>query len=827
MRFLNKYSDTTLRFFIVLITLYCVIAGGIPVFYSLFTNRLTIDDSIKIQAELDSKPVIQVQQVFRNGSADKAGLKIGDVVIAVNGTEVPTLPDFQNVLSRISKDSPAEYYIIRGGVPMTIQINVHRYFHLIFYIFVLLGFGFLFNGFFVGISKPKELTSEIFFLLSAAASQGFLIYGGVWYYAGKIDYLMTSYFVASIFIYPLIFHFFSVYPLFYDFRKRKLKIFSVYLIAVLINLPAFFQTIYLQMSEMRLVEALFTYYPLLFIAASIVLFLKSYVKIKDREERKPLRILLAGVTAGFLGLLYYYVVFPLLMGTYNMNPALRIPIVLVLAIPIAFGWSIYNYKILDTEFFVKRSLVFGIVTAVTIAGYMFLITMIDNIFDSYNLKNKQLITVIIIVLVIFSFSYVTKLIKVFVDKRFYKSRYNYRKSLLDFSNELPLLNSIEEVCTKLSDMLGKSMGVKKVTLLLSDGRYIAQETDENDATRHLVFLKLIFKDGYEPQYLQEQNLAGLSVPAEQIGRIKEKGYIIAFPVTIKNELAGALLMGSKPENTPYSEEDIDLLKTICSNISIALENSRLRIEEYKKNLIEEELKIAKNIQEGLLPVTSFKFGNLEISCLSRPARIIGGDFYDVIKIDDDKILVVIADVSGKGLPAALYMAKVQALIRFAAKVFRNPKEIMVEVNKQVYERFEKKSFVTVSLGLFDLRTNKVRFIRAGHNPAIHARNGSIELLNTRGIGLGLDRDELFKNSLDEYELEFGKDNLLFFYTDGLNEAMNREREEFGMERLINIIQKHKKLTPPEISTNLINEVVTFSGNAEQHDDITLVVVKTY
>ncbi len=827
MKFLSKYSDTTLRFFIVLITLYCLIAGGIPVFYSLFTNRLTIDDSIKIQSFIDSKPVVQVQQVFSNGSAEKAGLKTGDLIIAVNGVEVPTLPDFQNILSGIQKDSPATYYIIRDGVPMNLQVNVHRYFHLIFYIFVLLGFGFLFNGFFVGISKPKELSSEIFFLLSAAASQGFLIYGGVWYYIGKIDYLMTSYFIASIFIYPLIFHFFSVYPLLYGFRKRKLKIFLVYALALLINTPAFFQTIYLHMSDMRLIDVLFTYYPLLFIGASLILFLKSYIKIKEREEKKPLRILLVGVTIGFIGLFYYYVIFPTLLSTFNMNPVSRFPILLVLAIPISFGWSIYKYKILDTEFFVKRGIVFGIVTAVTIAGYMMLITMIDNLFESYNLKNKQLITVIIIILVIFSFSYITKLIKVFVDRKFYKSRYNYRKSLLDFSNEMPLLNSIEEVCTKLSEMLGKNMGVKNVALVLSDGRYRTYNSGENDAIKNLVFLKLLFRKGLEPQYLQEQFLRDLQVPAEQVDIVRKSGFAIALPVTVKNELAGALLMSNKPGNTPYSEEDIDLLKTVCSNISIALENSRLRIEEYKKNLIEEELKIAKNIQEGLLPVNSFRFDNLEISCVSKPARIIGGDFYDVIKIDDDKVLVVIADVSGKGLPAALYMAKVQALIRFAAKVFRNPRDIMIEVNKQVYERFEKKSFVTVSLGLFDMSTNKVRFIRAGHNPAIHARNGSIELLNTRGIGLGLDRDELFRNSLDEHEIDFGKDNLLFFYTDGLNEAMNRQREEFGMERLINIIKQHKKMSPAELSSNLINEVISFSEDAEQHDDITLVVVKTY
>jgi sigma-B regulation protein RsbU (phosphoserine phosphatase) len=129
--------------------------------------------------------------------------------------------------------------------------------------------------------------------------------------------------------------------------------------------------------------------------------------------------------------------------------------------------------------------------------------------------------------------------------------------------------------------------------------------------------------------------------------------------------------------------------------------------------------------------------------------------------------------------------------------------------------------------MFDLKTNKVRFIRAGHNPAIFARNGSIELLNTRGIGLGLDRDDLFNSNLDEHEIQLDKESLLLFYTDGLNEAMNKRKEEFGMERLINVIRQNKSLRPAEISHTLTEEVRNFVLDAEQHDDITLVVVKTY
>jgi sigma-B regulation protein RsbU (phosphoserine phosphatase) len=562
------------------------------------------------------------------------------------------------------------------------------------------------------------------------------------------------------------------------------------------------------------------YTPILFVVGALIIFIRSFLKIKSSDLKEPLRVLVIGMIIGLTGLVYYYFVFSLFIAKMGLNPLYRLPTMLVLAIPITFGYSIYKYRILDTEFFVKRGIVFTLATGITITAYLIAINLLDTLFDYYQFRNKQLITVLTIILVIFSFSYITKLIKSFVDKRFYKSRYNYRKSLLDFSSELCCLNSIEEVTSQLNTTLRATMGIKNLEIWIKDNNGPINEI------RDSLYLYL-YQNDRNPKFLFDVNLLEEKVPEEYNQYIKEKGIVLSLPVLIKDTLIGSINLGEKPENSPYTEEDIDLLKTICSNISIVYENSRLRLEEIKKNKIEEELKVAKNIQEGLLPNTNFNFDRLEISCSSQPARIIGGDFYDVIKLDDDKVLVVIADVSGKGLPAALYMAKVQALIRFASKIFKTPKEIISEVNKQVYDKFEKKSFVTVSLGMFDLKTNKVRFIRAGHNPAIFARNGSIELLNTRGIGLGLDRNDLFNKNLDEYEIQLDKESLLLFYTDGLNEAMNAHKEEFGMERLINIVKQNKGLRPAEISNNLSEEVRNFVHNAEQHDDITLVVVKTY
>lgn len=826
MEILSKYKENTLRFFIILLSLYALIIAGIPIFNSIFTKRLTYDDCSKIEKiDNSGNKVVEIVKINPKGIAEKSGLKQGDVIIAVNGIPVNSLNEFLDEIVKSDGKSPALYTIERNGEIKSIIVPVYKYFHLIFYIFAFLGLGFLMNGFFVGISKPKELTSLIFFLFSFFSSFGFMTYGGVWYYVGYSGTLMMHYYIANIFIYPLLFHFFTIYPVYLKLKRRKLLIMLVYCFSVLLGFPGIFESVVDTINIYPVLALSLSYSPFLIVIISILVFINSYRRIKSPELKEPLRVLLLGLIIGFAGFAYYYFGFTLFVMNFGMNPLYRLPVILVLAIPTTFGYSIYKYRILDTEFFVKRGIVFTLASFVTISAYLFALNMLNTLFEFYSFKNRQLITIITVILVIFSFSYVTKLIKSFVDKRFYKTRYNYRKSLLKFSDELPYLNSIKEVSLKLSSVLNETMGVNNVQIW--DIQYKTDITCEEECSLKSDICSFLYKEDRNPKLLFKLNMLENNYPAEYIEYITLKGFVLSLPVFVRNEFVAAVNLGEKPESSPYSDEDIDLLKTICSSISVVFENSRLRLEEIRKNKLEEELNVAKRIQESLLPDRNFSHDNIEISCTSNPARIVGGDFFDIIKIDDNNILIVIADVSGKGLPAALYMAKVQALIRFASKVFTSPKDIISEVNKQIYGKFERNSFVTVSLGLINTSTRRMKFVRAGHNPAIFAGNGSVKFLNTRGIGLGLDKDRIFRDNLDEHEIHINKDNLILFYTDGLNEAMNKNKDEFGTGRIVDILKSSKHLSTNEINDLLINNVKEFSGNSEQHDDITFVIVKSY
>jgi phosphoserine phosphatase RsbU/P len=835
LKFLNKYSDSSIRFIYVIITVYCLIITGIPFFRAAVSQRLTLDGSTKNIIQSENGNSVAIYSVIPGSSAEKAGLKPGDIIIAVNKRSIKEFNDFNNFISHLPENSPVIYTIDRNGQIFDVEIHVNRYFHLVFYIFFSLGFVFLINGFLVGYSRPKELTAQIFFLLGSSASLGFLSYAGVWYYTGFNNIFHYSYVIGSIFFYPIFFHFFTIYPIKYEFKFRKLKIFSAYAFVMLANLYFLFASQNSNSGFINIFNSILGYSPFILLIIGISLFIISYKRISEVVLKKSLRIVLYGFLIGGIGLIYYFFIFLQLLSNNGIdyNPLYRIPAVLSLALPFSFAYSIFKYKILDTEIIVKKTIVLGILTFFITIVYLMMLYVMDSILTQYT-GNKTLLTVASIVVIIFTFDYVNKWANNFVDKRFYRKRYNYRKSLLKFSEELPFINNIKDVIEKVNFAIRDAMGVSVVKFWIIDSEFVNliqghyrikdKSSNNNYLIRDNIFSSL-YETSLEQKSLYNVDLNEMKIPEEHKEFIKKEGIVLSIPITIKSKLIGAINFGRKPFDTPYSEEDIDLLKTIASQTSIIFENSRLKINESKKRKIEEELKIAKNIQNALIPKSEMIFPGLDISGFSEPAKEVGGDFFDYIILDKNNILISIADVSGKGVPAALYMTKLQALIRFASKLFKTPKSILCEVNKQTYRKLEKSFFVTMNMALFDVEFKKVKLSRAGHNPVLFFRNNSYKILRSKGIGLGLDNESVFNENLEEIEFDIRKDDLFVFYTDGLDEAMNAEREEFGLNNIIKSILSNIDSDSKTIQNNLMLEIKKHRGNAEQNDDISIVIVK--
>lgn len=835
MKLLNKFSDGTLRVFFTFIALYCLAFTSIVFIRTMFTERMTTDDCLWVSEYNDKKlnEGLFIVQIMPGGVSDKSGIKDGDILIAINGIRFKDINEAQDILNSYDTDEVIEYTIIRDNAVIKTNLRVYKIFNILFLIFSLLGFSFLIIAFLVGYSKPKELTSQLFFMLGCSASLGFTGIGLTSnLFIGNL--LLINSIIGRLLFYPLFVHFFMTYPIKIEFKKRKVFLYILYLLPAICSIPSqIFKTDQWNIIGSKIILTI----ALTYLVLGIIFFIRSYLKLEEDNLKKPLRIILYGFIIGGLGFLYTFLI-PQFINKPNflVQPLIYLPSSLVLSIPISLGYSIFKYRILDTEFIVKKGLVFGIITAFIVGIYLLLVLVLNSILSQIMPENKQLLTIALIVIVTFSFDFVNRKAKEFVDKQFYRERYNYRKSLLTFSEELPYLDNMRQIIEKIGTSVKNTMGIDNLNIWFQDDDFykiLLDEYEKKPGNEQIIHkgetfdqtISKIFVNNKEPKLLNDIYLNELNLNAEQKEVIKNENFALSVPISIKNNLIGAMNFGEKPSGKAYSEEDIDLLKTLASQAAIAFENSRLQQEKISKQKIEEELQIARRIQMGLLPQSIISIEGIEVSGFYNPAKIIGGDFYDVIKISESKMLVIVADVSGKGIPAALYMSKVQAMLQFAAKIFQSPKDILIEVNKQIHQKIDKKSFITTIIALFDIEKMTVKICRAGHNPAIYSTNGKLNLLKNKGMGLGLESEKLFDDYLDETELSITNDSVFVFYSDGLTEAMNKNREEFGTEKILDIISSNRQLSCSLIQKEIINSVTDFRGNAEQNDDITLVITK--
>jgi serine phosphatase RsbU (regulator of sigma subunit) len=294
---------------------------------------------------------------------------------------------------------------------------------------------------------------------------------------------------------------------------------------------------------------------------------------------------------------------------------------------------------------------------------------------------------------------------------------------------------------------------------------------------------------------------------------------------LKDRLVGFINVGPKKSGKVYSQEDINLLATVAGQAAIAIENSRLHKSEIEQQRMTKELDLARKIQQGLFPRGNPELSGLDVSGISIPASSVGGDYYDFIQLTPNKLLVVVADVSGKGMSAALYMSKIQGMVQLAAHMYPTPKDMLVHINRRIFEGIDRRSFITMILALFDSKKKEVRICRAGHNKALIRVDRKIQFLEGEGIGLGLERGPLFEDTLEEVRIPMKPKSSFLFYTDGVTEAMNAHHQTMGERAVQEIFEAKQSLPAKRIQQAVISAVEKFRGASEQHDDITMVVVK--
>lgn len=263
-------------------------------------------------------------------------------------------------------------------------------------------------------------------------------------------------------------------------------------------------------------------------------------------------------------------------------------------------------------------------------------------------------------------------------------------------------------------------------------------------------------------------------------------------------------------------------------LSFLILNFLLAFELADKLTTKDEIELAKQIQSDLIPKSSPENKFYDFATYYESAREVGGDYFDIIKPEngDDKTYLVIGDISGKGLPAALYMVRVQAILQSLITNFNNVYDILINLKKYFSRNLRKEYFLTIIAASIDKRGG-ITFCSAGHTPVLHYKSSSktVDELNPKGIGIGLNDKGIFEANLEKKRIIPKKGDLLLFYTDGITEAMNKHKVQFGLDSLKRIVEANANKSAYELKELILKSINQFIGDVPNCDDITLIVLK--
>lgn len=306
----------------------------------------------------------------------------------------------------------------------------------------------------------------------------------------------------------------------------------------------------------------------------------------------------------------------------------------------------------------------------------------------------------------------------------------------------------------------------------------------------------------------------------QLSRISFAKSIIITPLTRGEQRIGSLIV-FKLNEYDFEPEELLLMKAFSDNVSIALENSRLLEESLLKERYRQELLIARDIEQKLIPSKLPKILNYSIAGFMTPAEEVGGDYFDIVYLSNGKPCILVGDVSGKGMSAAFYMALLKGVVLGISNDSIAGKDILCKLNSILFKQMEKSMFITLYTVTVDDDEGNLTLCRAGHMPALIKNNNEVKMYAPKGLGIGLSDFEFFNSNITEEKIKLNNNDICLLVSDGINELQNREKEEFGFEKLISILESFNASNADLLLDKINRELKNFSGNEQQRDDMTI------
>ena len=302
---------------------------------------------------------------------------------------------------------------------------------------------------------------------------------------------------------------------------------------------------------------------------------------------------------------------------------------------------------------------------------------------------------------------------------------------------------------------------------------------------------------------------------------------LAIPLNVQNRTIAVLSLVNKENGEQFSFENEATLNALAEQAAIAVMNLIVHGHLRETERLERQIELASEVQRCLLPNSCPNTPGYDLAATSVPAQEVGGDYFDFLLLDEDHLLIVVADVSGKGIPGALNMATVRSVLRSLSSPNLNARDLMIAVNRFIQPDLPRGSFISMLLGILHIPSGQMDIARAGHEPLMVLRNGAEEFESYAplGIALGLVNGDLFSSNIESQTVDFNQGDIAVLYTDGITESMHPKWEEFSIGRFEQTLLKARQSNSQEMVDAVKKRISNFTGGTPQHDDLTLVILK--
>lgn len=562
-----------------------------------------------------------------------------------------------------------------------------------------------------------------------------------------------------------------------------------------------------------------------------------YVRISNSEQRQQTKWVLFGFTAGSIGfLVFLYIIPTLLPGVLQPGMQRLVYIILgvpylylsILTLPAAIAISILRYRLWDIDVIVNRTLVYGLLSLALGTIYVVNIIILQEVFQGIVRDSNELVIVASTLLTAALFQPLRQRIQAGIDRRFYRSKYDAGQALATFGATLrdPAYADIDKLTHRLREIVEATVAPEYMSICFHDST--GHHTD--DALPDILLSKDDALCDFLLQSGESIRLERIPMETPTVQQLRDAGTELVVPVINQGTLLGMLALGRRRSGQAYSSDDRALLNLLAAHAGPALRVAQLvqqlETEAQEHARVEQELQIARLIQQTLLPKDVPALEGWDIATHYQPAHAVGGDFYDFIPLSDGRIAFVVGDVSDVGVPAALMMATTRAVLRVAAQEHLGPDTVLAYTNDLLESEMPHNMFVTCLYAILEPTSGKLRYANAGHNLPLRWRDGIVGKLNATGVPIGL----MPHMNYEANTTELMPGELLLLFSDGIVEAHSPTNELFGEPRLAAFLRTQPAAGIPEqmgreLIRRLLDELATFTTSRdEREDDLTLVTL---